>query len=94
MQGDKVNPKLTPEEIRILRKQVHGTGNLAKLGLIVVTEAGRQFIAQDDARILKDKSRAGTVGGPARADALTDKQLRKIAAKGGRAAAARKAAEQ
>lgn len=55
--------KLTPEEIRVLRKQVHGIGQLAKMGLIAVTDAGRQFISKDDERVRRERAEGGTAGG-------------------------------
>ena len=57
-----MKPKLTPEEIRVLRKEVRGLGQLVKAGLIVVTDSGRQFIAQDDERVQREREAGGKFG--------------------------------
>lgn len=54
-----MNPKLTPEETRTLRREVRGKGNLSRQGLIDVTPAGRQWVAQDDERVKADRAAGG-----------------------------------
>lgn len=54
-------PTITPEETRLLRREVRGLGNLARLGLITVTDKGRQFIAQDDERVKAERAAGGKV---------------------------------
>lgn len=83
---------LTPEESRILRRQVSAVDTLFRKGLLAVgpggrvtlTTSGASWIAQDDERIREAKSRGGKKGGPARAEALTYRQLQKIGRMGGR----------
>lgn len=58
-----MKPKLTAEEIRFLRREAHGKGNLATSGLITITAAGRQWIAQDDERVKRERREGGTTGG-------------------------------
>jgi len=58
-----MNPKLTAEEIRFLRREVHGRGGLVAAGLITITSKGRQWIAQDDERVKRERAEGGTAGG-------------------------------
>lgn len=58
-----MNPKLTAEEIRILRKEVNGVGNLAKSGFIVVTDRAREWIGKEDERIKHARVAGGQAGG-------------------------------
>jgi hypothetical protein len=55
--------KLTPEEIRVLRRESHGRGSLVKLGYITITAAGRKWIAQDDERVKALRVAGGHEGG-------------------------------
>lgn len=58
-----MNPKLTAEEIRLLRREVHGKGGLVAAGFITITAKGRQWIAQDDERVRRERAEGGTAGG-------------------------------
>lgn len=55
--------KLTAEEIRLLRREVHGRGGLLAAGFITITAKGRQWIAQDDERVKRERAEGGTAGG-------------------------------
>ncbi len=55
------NPTITAEETRLLRREARGLGNLARLGLITLTDKGRQFIAQDDERVKAERAAGGKV---------------------------------
>jgi len=61
-----MNPRLslTPAEVRLLRREAHGKGNLLRLGLISVTDKGRQYIAREDARIKAARAAGGSLGAP------------------------------
>jgi len=54
-------PTITADEIRILRREIRGLGNLLRLGLITVTDKGREFIAQDDERVKAERAAGGGV---------------------------------
>lgn len=54
--------KLTAEEIRLLRREVHGKGGLVAAGLITITAAGRKWIAQDDERVKRERQAGGKYG--------------------------------
>lgn len=58
-----MKPKLSPEEIRVLRREVHGKGNLIASKLITITTAGLQWIAQDDERVKAERIKGGGRGG-------------------------------
>ena len=60
-----MNPKITitPEEARLLRREVRGLGNLARLGFIQITDAGRNWFAQDEERVSRERAAAGSIGG-------------------------------
>jgi hypothetical protein len=58
-----MNPKLTVEEIRMLRREVHGKGGLVSAGFITITPAGKKWIAQDDERVKRERAEGGTAGG-------------------------------
>lgn len=53
---------MTAEEIRLLRREVHGKGGLVAAGLITITAQGRQWIAQDDERIRNERIEGGAKG--------------------------------
>lgn len=55
-------PTISAEEVRVLRREVHGTGNLARLGLITITDKGRNWIAQDDERVKEQRAAGGQRG--------------------------------
>lgn len=55
--------KLTAEEIRVLRREAHGKGGLVAAGFITITRAGKDFITQDDERILSERVQGGKAGG-------------------------------
>jgi hypothetical protein len=57
-----VKPKLTAEEIRVLRREVHGKGGLLAAGFITVTAAARQWIGQDDDRVQRERKAGGKFG--------------------------------
>lgn len=59
-----MNPKLTAEEARTLRREVRGIGNLVRLGLIAVTDKGREWISQDDERVRAERIAGGKLGKP------------------------------
>ena len=55
--------KLTAEEIRLLRREVHGKGHLVAFGFITITAAGRKWITQDDERVKRERAEGGATGG-------------------------------
>jgi len=54
--------KLTAEEIRLLRREAHGNGGLVAAGFITITAKGRQWIAQDDERVRRERAAGGSFG--------------------------------
>jgi hypothetical protein len=58
-----VKPKLTPEEMRVLRREVHGKGGLVAAGFISITPAARKLVAQDDERIERERKAGALLGG-------------------------------
>jgi hypothetical protein len=57
-----MNPKLTEFEIRTLRREVNGVGNLVRLGFITVTDKGRAWVERDDERIKAERQAGGVKG--------------------------------
>lgn len=51
--------QLTAEEARLLRREIRGAGNLARLGLIEITSKGRGWVQEDDKRIRTERSAGG-----------------------------------
>ncbi len=58
-----MKPKLTAEEIRLLRREVHGKGGLLAAGFITITAAGRQWLTQDDERVRRERAEGGRNAG-------------------------------
>lgn len=58
-----MKPKLTTEEIRLLRREAHGKGGLVAAGFITITARGREWIAQDDERVKRERAKGGSSGG-------------------------------
>ena len=58
-----MKPKLTAEEIKILRREIRDKGGLVASGFITITAAGRQWIAQDDERVQRERAAGGSKGG-------------------------------
>jgi hypothetical protein len=54
--------KLTAEEIKLLRREVHGKGGLVSSGFITITAKGRQWITQDDDRVKALRAAGGVKG--------------------------------
>lgn len=81
--------KLLPEESRILRRDLAAVDGLFRKGMlslvgarVVVTDAGQTILDEHKKAVSVARSKAGRVGGSARAEALTPKRRKQIARSG------------
>ena len=84
--------KLTPNEFKILRRDLPAVDSLFRKGLlaavggrVVVTDAGNAILQEHQKHISLVRSQAGRAGGPARAESLTPKRRKQIARAGAEA---------